>query len=74
MEQLIYEIAGKKYVLFQYSTQYASTAKTILEVVKKMGGIIQGGGVKNGFWSSDITMRFLIPEEKAIEFSNYDPK
>lgn len=73
MDKLIYEIAGKKYLLFDYKTQYASTAKTTLEVVKKFGGIVQGGFVKSGWWSNDISMRFLIPEDRAVEFSNYEP-
>lgn len=74
MEQLIYEIAGRKYLLFNYPFSQTEKINKFLEVVKKFGGILQSADVTLGWFSGKANVRVLIPEEKAVEFSNYDHK
>lgn len=73
MEQLIYEITGKKYLLFQVPFSDVGKANQFQETVKKFDGIVQGVcDLKRGWFSGSFTLKALIPEERAIEFSNFD--
>lgn len=75
MQQLLYEIAGKKYLLFEYPFSETKKLETFQEAVKNYNGIVQGvGEIKRGFLVSGyVVVRVLIPEEKAVEFSNTSP-
>lgn len=74
MEQLIYEIAGKKYLLFQIPFTDAEKANAFQKIVHQFEGIVQGAtDLKRGFlFSGSFTLRALIPESRAIEFSRFD--
>lgn len=74
MEQLLYEIAGKKYLLFQIPIESIEMQKRFFETVKSFSGIVQGGDVHKGWFSGYVVFKILIPEDKAVEFSNYDHK
>lgn len=72
MEKLIYEIGGKKYLLFDYPFTDNSRFQKFQKTIQKFNGIVQGAEVKQGWFSGKANVRVLIPEEKALEFSNYD--
>lgn len=70
MEQLIYEIAGKKYLLFQIPIESVEMQNRFQNTVKSFNGIVQGGDVHKGWFSGYVVFKVLIPEERAVEFSN----
>lgn len=73
MEQLIYEINKKKYLLFSVLVLNKNQSTRMLENIKKYDGIIQSYNTKEqtSFWDSKkLLMNVLIPEENAIKFSN----
>ena len=71
MEQkLIYTINGKNYLLFEVKVN-SHTAERLLEGVSKHGGILQSYDKNTGFWETKHHLKFLIPEENIMSFSNY---
>lgn len=71
MDKLIYEIAGKKYLLFSIPVTSNEAAQKAQNHVKRYGGITQGvTELKRGWFGGSATLNVLIPEEKAIQFSN----
>jgi hypothetical protein len=71
MEQkLIYTINGKNYLLFEVKVD-SSTADNLLDAVTKYKGILQSYDKNTGFCETKHHLRFLIPEENIMAFSNY---
>ena len=71
MEQkLIYTINGKNYLLFEVKVD-SSTADNLLDAVNKYKGILQSYDKNTGFCETKHHLRFLIPEENIMSFSNY---
>lgn len=69
-EQLNYEVDGKRYLLFQIPFTDSDKANRFQKKVIDFGGIIQGvADLKRGWFSGSATIKVLIPETKAIEFS-----
>lgn len=68
--QLLYEVHGKKYLLFEMtlvSEYQASRMKTKIRTYK---GIIQSIKKVSDFWNgTKVECKVLIPEEKALLFS-----
>jgi hypothetical protein len=70
---LVVELNGIKYLLFQLPVTSQLQGKKVQEKVKEFKGIVQGiNGVKrNGFFGGGyVVLNLLIPEDRAIEFSN----
>lgn len=72
MEKIIYEIAGKKYLLFDYPFTDKERFNKFQRTIQKFNVIVQGADVKQGWFSGKANVRVLIPEDKAVEFSNYN--
>lgn len=68
--KLIYTINGKNYLLFEVKVNSA-TAEGLLEGITKHGGILQSYDKNTGFWETKHHLKFLIPEENIMSFSNY---
>jgi hypothetical protein len=72
MEQLIYKIAGKKYMLFEVPIVGSAGAKKFEQRMKRHKGICQGVKEmkRETFWTSaSIIVKALIPEENIIAFN-----
>lgn len=72
--QLQYTINGINYLLFQLPVNN-ELLKRVQKRVKYFGGIVQGTTdiQRGGLLSNTIcTLNILIPEHRAIEFSNLD--
>lgn len=73
-EQLIYEIAGKKYVMVDVPFVEGSGGKAE-KIIKKHGLLYQGIKKidRGGWWSSTVVIAScLCPEENFLSFSNDD--
>lgn len=73
MEQLVYEINNKKYLLFEMPIVSKSQVAKKDQLIKDCKGIIQGvKEIKTGglFSSSYMIVKVLIPEEFIETFSN----
>jgi len=69
-EQVIYEINGLKYMIFELDLNSRSQQK-ITSKIEKYNGIVQSAKKTSGFWSETIvTVKVLIPEKHALDFSN----
>lgn len=72
MDQLIYEIAGTKYLLFNIPITGNTDQKKIQSAVKKHNGIMQGvGEIKRGFFMGGYAvLNILIPEQNVLAFNS----
>ena len=70
MEQLIYEVAGKKYVMVQVCATERNEA-AINATARRLGAIQQAYALHKGglFYKTYATVTLLIPEENVIEFN-----
>lgn len=68
-EKLIYTINGINYLLFEVKVN-SEIAENLLNAVTKYKGILQSYD-KDGFWEIKHHLKFLIPEENIMMFSNY---
>jgi hypothetical protein len=70
-ENLIYEINGKRYIIFE-PVCTKNNVDLIQSTIKQYGGILQGIiSLGRHFFKEIIKFRVLIPEESAIQFSNF---
>ena len=69
--ELIVELNGIKYLLFEAPIT-PKNGKKLEQIVQKYNGIIQGiGQVKSGFWGVQYAIaKVLIPEEFVHDFHN----
>lgn len=72
-EQLIYEIAGEKYILIDIPIIEGHSKKAD-ELIKKYGLVYQGVKEINrgGFWSKAFTVqRFFLPEKNFDKWKEF---
>lgn len=74
MEKLIYEIDGKKYILFEVELPIR-LAKQHEKNIALYDGIIQTVKSIDSFWNGrSVNIKCLIPENKAIDFARHKSK
>lgn len=70
MENIIVELNGIKYLLFECDLNNRTHLK-FTQKVQKYRGIVQSMKIKSGlFIETIVTVKVLIPEINAISFSN----
>ena len=69
-EKLLYTINGVNYLLFEVKVN-SLVAENLLNAVTRYKGILQSYDKNTGFWETKHHLRFLIPEENVMDFSNY---
>lgn len=69
MEKLIYPIDGINYILFEIELPL-TLAKKFETRIKVVDGIIQQTKYIKNFWSSNVTIKCLIPERNVVKFKN----
>jgi hypothetical protein len=69
-EKLIYTVNGVNYLLFEVKVN-SEVAENLLNVVTRYKGILQSYDKNTGFWETKHHLKFLIPEENVMNFSNY---
>ena len=69
-EKLIFTINGINYLLFEVKVN-SEIAENLLNAVTKYKGILQSYDKNTGFWETKHHLKFLIPEENIMTFSNY---
>ena len=69
-EKLIYTINGINYLLFEVKVN-SEIAENLLNAVTRYKGILQSYDKNTGFWETKHHLKFLIPEENIMTFSNY---
>lgn len=70
MEKLIYTINGINYLLFEVKVT-SEIAENLLNDVTRYKGILQSYDKNTGFWETKHHLKFLIPEENVIKFTNF---
>lgn len=71
MKKLNYTVDGKKYMLFTAVIRDKEIATRFADKVQRFNGICTFFDVKNSFFSRvKATITCLIPEHRAVEFSN----
>ena len=70
MEKLIYTVNGVNYLLFEVKVN-SEIAENLLNAVTRYKGILQSYDKNTGFWETKHYLKFLIPEENVMNFSNY---
>ena len=69
-EKLIYTVNGVNYLLFEVKVN-SEVAESLLNAVTRYKGILQSYDKNTGFWETKHHLKFLIPEENVMNFSNY---
>jgi hypothetical protein len=69
-EKLIYTVNGVNYLLFEVKVN-SEIAENLLNAVTRYKGILQSYDKNTGFWETKHHLKFLIPEENVMNFSNY---
>jgi hypothetical protein len=69
-EKLIYTISGVNYLLFEVKVD-SKIAENLLNAVTRYKGILQSYDKIGGFWETKHHLKFLIPEDNVMKFSNY---
>ena len=69
-EKLIYTIGSINYLLFEVKVN-SEVAENLLNAVTRYKGILQSYDKNTGFWETKHHLKFLIPEENVMNFSNY---
>jgi hypothetical protein len=69
-EKLIYTVNGVNYLLFEVKVN-SEVAENLLNAVTRYKGILQSYDKNIGFWETKHHLKFLIPEENVMNFSNY---
>lgn len=68
--QLVYEISGKKYVLFEMTLVNDYQTQRMKTKIRAYEGIIQSIKKTSDFWNgTKVECKVLIPEERALFFS-----
>ena len=69
-EKLIYTVSGVNYLLFEVKVN-SEVAEKLLNAVTRYKGILQSYDKNTGFWETKHHLKFLIPEDNVMNFSNY---
>lgn len=70
MEQLVYKIADKEYLLIDYLTNNNAGIDTCNRLIKRYNCLLQGGRKQGGFLNQTINWSVLVPVENAIAFNS----
>lgn len=75
MEKIVHTINGINYVSFKIENSPLSLAKKFADTAEQtFKGITRHAKVNHGIFFTTMDVEVLIPEDRAIEFTNYKSK